>query len=95
MVGVWIAPVTAQLMMTLPFSVAPPLLRVVPVICPTSLRVRVCWYGRRAAGQSVSTLPSTPSDWPEMLAPASESRKATVAATSQGLVIRRIEMFPR
>ena len=35
-----------------------------------------------AAHQSASTLPSTPSDWPEMLAPASESRKATVAATS-------------
>ena len=38
--------------------------------------------------QSVSTLPSTPIDCPEILIPASESRNAIMAATSCGLVMR-------
>ena len=44
---------------------------------------------------SVSTLPSTPIDCPEMLTPASDSRKAIIVATSCGLVIRRSEMRSR
>ena len=39
-----------------------------------------------------STFPSTPSDCPEMLAPAGDRRNSTVAATSSGPVMRRSEM---
>ena len=54
-----------------------------------------CACPSRVTAQSASTLPSTPSDWPEMLAPAAERRKATTPATSNGLVMRRSDMFCR
>src|SRR6185312_11581052 len=49
----------------------------------------------RAVPHNVSTLPSTPSDWPDTFRPAGDKRYAIVAATSPAVTIRRIETRSR
>ena len=90
MLGVWIEPVAAQVMITLRLAAMCFLLLSACLEGAPPLRRR-----RARPAQIVSTLPHTLSAWPLMLRPPDEHRNSAMLAMSSGATMRRNDTLSR